>query len=97
MRLRHGRAPGHPLLTGMFLGLLPCGLLYTAVIAAVGRGTAVNGAVALAAFGAGTVPALLGVSFADQLLSRQRVMTNRMAQVFVMVMGAWFLWRGLAV
>lgn len=97
MRLRHGRAPGHPLVTGMFLGLLPCGLLYTAVIAAVGRGSALNGAVALAAFGAGTVPALLGVSFADQLLARQRVLTNRMAQVFVMAMGAWFLWRGLAV
>ncbi len=49
-----GRVPGHPFATGLFLGLLPCGLLYSAVIAAVARGGALEGAAALALFGLGT-------------------------------------------
>ena len=91
-----GRVPGHPFATGLFLGLLPCGLLYSAVIAAVARGGPLEGAVALALFGLGTAPALLGVSLADELLARHRAFVNRLSQVFLLVMGAWFLWSGLA-
>ena len=90
------RAPGHPFVTGLFLGLLPCGLLYSAVIAAAARGGAANGALALALFGIGTAPALFGVSLADQLLSSNRAFLNRLSQVFLLVMGAWFVWTGLA-
>lgn len=89
-----GRVPGHPLLTGLFLGLLPCGLLYSAVIAAVARGGALDGAAALALFGIGTAPALLGLSLADELLARHRVIVNRLSQVFILAMGLWFLWTG---
>ena len=91
-----GRVPGHPLATGLFLGLLPCGLLYSAVIAAVGRGGPLEGAAALALFGIGTAPALLGVSVADDLLARNRAFVNRLSQVFLLVMGAWFLWTARA-
>jgi sulfite exporter TauE/SafE len=94
-RLR-GRVPAHPLAIGLFLGLLPCGLLYSALIAAVARGGPLDGAVALALFGLGTAPALLGVSLADQLLTRHRAVVGRLSQVFVLVMGVWFLWRGAA-
>lgn len=87
--------PGHPLVFGLFLGLLPCGLLYTAVVAAVARGGAIDGAVALAAFGAGTLPSLFGIAMANQLLVR-RPLWNRGAQVFVLVMGVWFLLQGFA-
>jgi sulfite exporter TauE/SafE len=86
---------GHPFATGLFLGLLPCGFLYAAVIAAVARGGAVEGATALALFGLGTAPALLGVSLADELLVRRRVLVNRLSQFFILAMGSWFLWRGL--
>ena len=91
-----GRVPGHPFATGLFLGLLPCGLLYSAVIAAVARGGALQGAAALAVFGLGTAPALLGVSLADELLARHRSFVNRLSQLFLLAMGAWFLWTGLA-
>ncbi|MEO8682056.1 MAG: sulfite exporter TauE/SafE family protein [Vicinamibacterales bacterium] len=90
-----GRIPPHPLLLGLFLGLLPCGLLYSAVIAATSRGSALGGATALAVFGAATAPALLGVSIADQWLGRQRPYLNRVSQAFVLVMGLWYLWKGL--
>jgi len=91
-----GRLPGHPFATGLFLGFLPCGLLYSALIAAAARGGALEGAAALALFGIGTAPALLGVSVADELLARKRAFVNRLSQVFLLVMGAWFLWTGLA-
>ncbi|MBK9089919.1 MAG: sulfite exporter TauE/SafE family protein [Holophagales bacterium] len=91
-----GRVPGHPFATGLFLGLLPCGLLYSAVLAAVARGGALQGALALALFGLGTAPALLGISLADELLARHRTILNRLSQVFILAMGAWFLWSGLA-
>jgi sulfite exporter TauE/SafE len=91
-----GRVPGHPFATGLFLGLLPCGLLYSAVVAAVARGGALEGAAALALFGLGTAPALLGVSLADELFARRRVFVNRLSQLFILAMGAWFLWRGLS-
>jgi sulfite exporter TauE/SafE len=91
-----GRVPGHPLAIGLFLGLLPCGLLYSAVIAGVARGGPLEGAVALALFGLGTTPALLGVSLADELLARRRVFVNRFSQLFLLAMGIWFLWTGLS-
>jgi len=91
-----GRVPGHPFATGLFLGLLPCGLLYSALIAAAARGGAVEGAGALALFGLGTAPALLGVSVADELLARNRAVINRLSQVFLLAMGLWFLWTGIA-
>jgi hypothetical protein len=90
-----GRVPGHPFLTGLFLGLLPCGLLYSALIAAAARGGAIEGAAALALFGIGTAPALLGVSVADALLARNRAVINRLSQVFLLAMGVWFLANGL--
>ena len=89
------RVPGHPFATGLFLGLLPCGLLYLAIIAAVARGGPLDGAAALALFGLGTAPALFGVSVADELLARNRALVNRLSQVFLLAMGAWFLWTGM--
>lgn len=92
-----GRVPGHPLAVGLLLGLLPCGLLYSALIAAAARGGPVEGAAALALFGIGTAPALLGVSVADDLLARSRAILNRLSQVFLLLMGIWFVWTGLSV
>ncbi len=93
--LLKGRVPGHPFVTGLFLGLLPCGLLYSALIAAVARGGALEGAAALMVFGLGTAPALLGLSVADELLARHRPAINRLSQLFLLAMGLWFLWEGV--
>jgi sulfite exporter TauE/SafE len=88
------RMPSHPFTLGLALGLLPCGLVYTAVVGAIAQGSLVDGALALAAFGAGTVPALLALSFADDLIVKGRPLLNRLSQVFVLVMGVMFLLRG---
>lgn len=48
-------------LLGVALGFIPCGLLYAALAAAAASGDAVAGALAMLAFAAGTVPALVGL------------------------------------
>jgi sulfite exporter TauE/SafE len=47
--------------TGLLTTLLPCGWLYVFVATAGGTGSALGGALVMAAFWAGTVPMLLGV------------------------------------
>jgi sulfite exporter TauE/SafE len=56
------------LVVGLLSGLLPCGWLWAFVVTAAGTGSAVKGAAVMAAFWAGTVPALLAVGFGAQLL-----------------------------
>lgn len=51
---------------GLLLGLLPCGFLYAALAAAAATGSLWGGASAMAAFGAGTVPALTAVALAGR-------------------------------
>jgi len=54
---------------GLLSGLLPCGWLWAFVVTAAGTGSAGRGALVMAAFWLGTVPALLAVGLGAQLLS----------------------------
>ena len=56
---------------GVVLGFLPCGLLYAAIAAAAGTASAAEGALALAAFGLGTVPALVLVAWGGLVMRRR--------------------------
>lgn len=56
---------------GLLLGLLPCGLLYAALAAAAAAGDAGHGALAMVAFGLGTVPGLVLVGLAGHLAGRR--------------------------
>lgn len=58
--------PGGRFLLGLALGCLPCGLLYAAVAAAAATGSLAGGALAMLAFGMGTVPGLVVVGVAGQ-------------------------------
>ncbi len=60
-RVAHGRLRGLGL--GLALGFLPCGLVYAALVAAVGAGGAFPGALALVAFGLGTLPSLAAIGW----------------------------------
>ena len=65
----HGPAARYGL--GLVLGLLPCGLLYGALAAAGGTGSALEGGLAMATFALGTMPALIAVGWAGLLIRRQ--------------------------
>lgn len=54
---------------GILSGVLPCGWLWAFVVVAAGTGSAAAGATVMAAFWAGTVPALLALGFGAQLIS----------------------------
>ena len=58
---------------GLLWGLLPCGLVYGALAAAAFAGSAQGGAAAMAAFGIGTAPWLLGAGIAFAWLQRKLV------------------------
>jgi len=63
--------PGGTLLLGVALGFLPCGFLYAALAAAAASGGPLQGALAMAAFGLGTVPSLVAVGIVGQAAGRR--------------------------
>jgi sulfite exporter TauE/SafE len=89
--------PGVVLL-GAVHGLLPCPLLYPAYLYAVASGSALVGALSLAALGAGTVPTVLGYGLAFGSLSEAtRGRLHRVLGVVFVVLGTVPLTRVLAV
>jgi len=66
--MARGRAARYGL--GIVLGFLPCGLLYGALAAAGGTGSAVGGGLAMAAFAVGTMPALVATGWGGLLVRR---------------------------
>jgi uncharacterized protein len=64
---------------GLALGFLPCGLLYSALAAAAGSGSALAGAMGLAAFAAGTFPALFAVGYGSLIVGQRARALTRLA------------------
>jgi sulfite exporter TauE/SafE len=56
---------------GVVLGFLPCGLIYGALGVAAGTGSVWRGALAMASFAAGTVPALVAVGWTGHFFRRR--------------------------
>jgi sulfite exporter TauE/SafE len=69
-RLLPARSLPHAYAAGTVWGWLPCGLVYGALAAATLAGTPARGALAMAAFGLGTLPWLLGAGLAAARLRR---------------------------
>jgi uncharacterized protein len=81
---------------GMLNGLLPCGLVYGAVILAATTGSIWMGALSMAAFGLATIPALALVAAGSQWLMRSR-WRERFVQagaVLILLMGLLTIARG---
>jgi len=82
---------------GMLNGLLPCGLVYMAIAGAIGMGGVVEGSLYMILFGLGTIPMLLGISLAGNVLSLTvRSKINKLIPVLVVVVGILFVLRGLS-
>lgn len=81
---------------GFLNGLLPCGLVYLAIAGAIATGDVVKGTLFMAAFGAGTMPAMIGVaSFSHLITLSVRNKMRRMIPVVVSLMGVLLILRGL--
>jgi len=82
---------------GMLNGLLPCGLVYMAIAGAIGTGSVGLGTLYMILFGLGTIPMLLGISLAGNLLSQTvRKRINKLIPVMVVLVGIFFILRGLS-
>jgi len=80
---------GSRFLFGMATGLLPCGLIYATLGIAVASGRAVTGALAMTAFGLGTLPLLAAFGLGVRRLAGERPWTRKILAAVVLVAGLW--------
>jgi sulfite exporter TauE/SafE len=84
-------------LLGALNGLLPCGLVYSALLVTAASGGSLPGALGMFLFGAGTVPALLVMGLGAGALSvRLRQTLVRVAGILIVIVGVQLALRGLA-
>ena len=80
---------------GALNGLLPCGLVYAALLVAASSGTVWSGAVGMLAFGLGTFPAMLAVNLgAGRIGVRFRQVMMRIAGSMMLLVGTQLILRG---
>lgn len=96
-RLLPVRGPGQAWLLGLLWGWLPCGLVYSVLVWALAAGSPAGGALLMATFGLGTLPALLAMGAAAGHLARlvRKREVRWAAGALVLVFAALQLWRGL--
>ncbi|WP_296315039.1 sulfite exporter TauE/SafE family protein [Winogradskyella sp. UBA3174] len=81
---------------GFLNGFLPCGLVYMAVFGAVATGSLLEGSLYMILFGLGTIPLMTSAIYLGKFLNstlKQRI--QKAIPVFVVIIGALFILRGL--
>ncbi len=89
-------SPAYMLVAGILNGLLPCGLVYMALAAAINAPSATQAAALMYTFGSGTLPVLISITALKQKLIPPRVAVFRKYLPVVMFfMGSLFILRGM--
>jgi sulfite exporter TauE/SafE len=83
-------------LLGALNGLLPCGMVYAALTAAVAVGTSINGALFMVVFGLGTFPAMFSVSFLNHLFNPIRRKLSYVSIIATAITAIVLIARGLS-
>lgn len=81
---------------GFLNGFLPCGLVYMAVFGAIATGNLAEGSLYMVLFGLGTIPLMTTAIYIGKFLNssvKQRI--QKAIPIFVVVIGALFIVRGL--
>jgi uncharacterized protein len=90
------KSAGSKFLLGLLLGLMPCGLVYAALMKAVGTASIIGGALTLLAFGIGTTFALLAIGLSSSLVSHKLARYgSTVASVTIALLGVILIWRGV--
>lgn len=93
---RKGGAQAHYLI-GILNGLLPCGLVLSALVGSIGTGGLVEGALFMTMFGLGTVPLMSAVAVLGGVISCQvRNKLRTAVPVIAIMIGVVFVLRGLS-
>jgi hypothetical protein len=95
-RLLPVRNPGQGFLLGVIWGWLPCGLVYSMLIWALGSGGALEGGMLMLAFGIGTLPNLLATGLLAGQFVRwiQQPAVRMVAGILLILFGLYTLYRG---
>lgn len=97
-RAMFGKQAYHNLfIIGLLNGLLPCGLVYVAVAGAINTNDVVIGILYMIVFGLGTIPVMLTISLAGNIISQEvRRKVNKFIPTMIIVLGILFILRGLS-
>jgi len=91
------RSYGSLFLIGLLNGLLPCGLVYMAIAAAIATGSAPGGSLFMFLFGLGTLPMMLAISLIGNLITLElRKKVTRLIPYAIVFIGLLFVLRGLS-
>jgi sulfite exporter TauE/SafE len=94
--LKSSRSTFSFLLMGMANGLLPCGMVYIALAATLSLPQISQSVVFMALFGAGTLPAMMLVGYAGQMIKPDvRKSFQKAVPVFIALMGVVLILRGM--
>ena len=81
---------------GLLNGFLPCGLVYIALAGALITSNVYEGTFYMLLFGLGTIPMMLAISLAGNLISlKLRKSLSRIIPYFIVLLGLLFILRGL--
>ena len=80
---------GRALVLGLLWGWLPCGLVYSVLVAALASGSALNGTATMIAFGLGTAPAMLALSHGGARIPLREGAFSRVLGAVIVACGLW--------
>ena len=81
---------------GFLNGFLPCGLVYMALLGATAMGSSTYGFLYMILFGMGTIPLMtFAIYFGNAIKSSLKERIRRLVPVFVVIIGALFILRGM--
>jgi len=90
------KKPGKLLFFGALNGLFPCGMVYAALLNSILAGSPMNSSLAMIAFGFGTLPSMIFVSFAVGKISGKRQQSFRRALPYILsLVGVIIVLRGM--
>jgi uncharacterized protein len=90
------KSAGAAIITGGFNGLLPCGLVYTAVAISLAQPNIASGIFVMALFGLGTVPALLIMGYLSSAFFGV-IPLSKVQNALIIIVSVTMIWRGFAI
>lgn len=79
---------------GLFMGLLPCGMVYALLAKAASTADALQGGFLMLSFGTGTLPAMITAGLASRFLDKARgSMLLKISCLLIILMGFFTIWR----
>jgi sulfite exporter TauE/SafE len=94
--MRRAKNPPGFFFMGMANGLLPCGMVYVALVATLSFSSVTESVSFMAMFGAGTLPAMMMVGYAGRIITyKTRLSIKKMIPLFIALTGLILILRGL--